>query len=83
MPLPPKTFTVFCQEASGHGTIWIDTVTLPEYNYEDVPIALIEEKAKEACREAWGYPPDGIDIHCMGIAEGDITIHMWDDSHME
>lgn len=65
-----NTYTAFCQQASGGGTIWI----------ENVEAADLEEAtavAKQACAEAWEYDPE--DVHVLGIAEGNVNILMWDD----
>lgn len=82
--MSPKTFTVFCQEDNGKGTIWIGTITLENYNWEDPPLDLITEKAIEQCADEWSYDDEEAKhIVCMGIAEGDVTILMWDDTHLE
>ena len=65
-----NTFTAFCQEKSGRGTIWIEAVKA--HNVEHA-IAV----AREECAEAWEKEPE--DIHVLGIAEGDITILHWED----
>ena len=82
--MPPKTFTVFCQHESGKGTIWISTITIEHYNYEDWPLALIEKRAIEQCADEWSYDEEEAQsIICMGIAEGDVHILSWDDTHLE
>lgn len=63
-------FTAFCQEVSGTGTIWIDTV---EAN--DTPGAIVT--ARKACAEAWDY--DEEDIHVLGIIAGDVQVLHWMD----
>lgn len=68
-----QTYTAFCQEASGTGTIWIDTVEA-----ESLDAAIISARA--ACAEDWGadiFAPE--DIHVLGVAEGDTTILYWRD----
>lgn len=67
-----NTYTAFCQDKSGTGTIWIDTVFTVEPDIELAKIA-----AAKACAEAWEYPLEA--IHVLGIAEGDVTIHYWQD----
>ena len=62
------TFTAFCQEAYGSGTIWISTVEA-----DDVLTAI--SLAREACAEDWDYDPE--DIHVLGIAAGDVEILHW------
>lgn len=68
-----QTYTAFCQEDTGEGTIWIDTV---EAESLDGAILL----AKVACAAEWGdefYEPE--DIRVLGIAEGDVKILYWSD----
>lgn len=68
------TFTAFCQEADGSGTIWISTVEV-----EDDNVLTAISLAREACAEDWDYDPE--DIHVLGIARGDVEICHWVDSH--
>lgn len=63
-------FTAFCQEASGEGTIWIDTV---EADSADAA----KDEARTKCAESWGYDP--LCIHVLGIAEGEVKIAFWED----
>lgn len=68
-----KTFTVFCSEADGQGTMWIDTVeaNLPT---EAMDLGLAK------CLENWGdeYGPD--DVVVRGVAEGSVNILYWEDN---
>lgn len=67
-----QTYTAFCQEATGEGTIWIDKV---EADSLDEAITA----ARAACLSDWGrqlYPED---IHVLGIAEGNVTVLYWSD----
>lgn len=65
-----NTYTAFCQQASGKGTVWIDTVGAAN---QDEAL----EVARAGCAHDWNCEPD--DIHVLGLAEGDINILMWDD----
>ena len=65
-------FTVFCQEAAGSGTTWIDSIEA----------ATKEEAADTAvvrCANDWEYSP--ADVRVLGIAEGDIKILYWEDAY--
>lgn len=64
------TFTVFCQDADGGGTIWIDGV---EADNKESAI----EQGRAACAEDWGFDVDN--VHCLGLAAGDVKILQWDD----
>lgn len=65
-----KTFTVFCREITGEGTIWISSVEA-----ESVDDA--KEIGREECAGDWCYDPE--DVHVLGVAEGDVNIIYWDD----
>lgn len=65
-----KSFTAFCQSADGTGTIWIDGVEA-----ENADAAVDAAVAK--CAAAWEVDAD--DVHCLGIAEGDVKILYWND----
>ena len=62
------TYTAFCREDSGLGTIWIDTV-----DADTLDEAL--KKACEACATAWGYEIETVE--CIGLAKGDVEIPYW------
>lgn len=64
------TFTAFCQQANGRGTIWIQAVEA-ETLEDAIPTAIND------CAEAWGYDPQA--VHCLGIAVGDVEILHWQD----
>ena len=73
------TFTVFCQQVGGGGTIHIDTVEA-----EDLDTAI--QAGREQCLADWNgeeSEPDApftlADIHCLGVAEGDVRILHWQD----
>lgn len=66
------TYTAFCQEKSGRGTIWISDV---EVDDDDVVLAI--EEAIEQCAHDWGCDVD--DVHCLGLIEGSVTPAHWDD----
>jgi len=65
-----QQFTGFCQETDGSGTIWIGQVWA-----EDLEAAQLE--AREMCAQDWGYEVE--QVHCLGIAEGNVTILHWED----
>lgn len=70
-----KTYTAFCQEASGEGTIWISSIEATDL--EDA-----KKVAKEMCLNDWNDDSDIYDtddIHVLGIAEGDVEIKHWED----
>lgn len=65
-----QTFTAFCQEAGGGGTIWIDQVQAesPE---------LAADLAAINCAADWEFEPDA--VHVLGIARGNVEILLWED----
>jgi len=67
---PLQTFTAFCQEAGELGTIWISQV-------EAVDALKAEDVAVAECAADWGYSMD--QVHCLGIAAGDVKILSWQD----
>jgi len=73
-----KTYTGFCQEADGTGTIWIGPVEA-----ESVNNAI--HAARVACGKDWNYGPGEDcfgtldDIHVLGIAEGTVSMLFWED----
>ena len=79
MNTPATTFTVFCQETSGGGTIHIASVEAA-----DLEAAIIA--SKQQCIDDWsvGSSPDESrwneeTVHCLGIAAGNIEILHWQD----
>lgn len=80
----PRAFTVFCQDETGSGTIWIDTV---EASNADAAALLGQQK----CAQDWGRyaedengeeDPETLDcesIHVLGVAAGDVKILHWED----
>lgn len=64
------TFTAFCQEDTGEGTIWIES-------FDSAGLEEAKEEAIALCAEAWGWPVER--IHLLGIAEGDVKILHWED----
>ena len=79
MNTPDTTFTVFCQEAGGGGTIHIASVEAA-----DLEAAIIA--GKQQCIDDWsaGSGPDESrwnpeTVHCLGIAAGNIKILHWED----
>ncbi len=76
IPVVP-TFTAFCQEAGGQGTIHIVAVEADEL--EDAITA-----AKQQCIADWSSHPDDNrwnmeTVHCLGVAAGDVEILHWHD----
>jgi hypothetical protein len=65
-----STFTAFCQEADGSGTIWIQAVQAADL--ESAKAVAIAE-----CAAAWEFEP--AQVHCLGIAAGDVEILHWED----
>jgi len=77
--LPVRTFTVFCQQADQLGTIYIDPV-----GAADLGSAILA--GREQCLADWNGGTSGAnapftldDIHCLGVAEGDVNILHWQD----
>lgn len=75
----PSVFTVFCQQANQLGTIHIDTVEAA-----DLDSAI--QAGHEQCLADWNGTTDPTDatfsledIHCLGVAEGNVTILQWED----
>lgn len=68
---PVQTFTAFCQEADGTGTIWIQQVKAET-------IADATAAARRDCAEDWGF--DVEQVHCLGLARGDCQIVHWEDA---
>lgn len=73
------TFTVFCQQADQLGTIHIDKVAAP-----DLESAI--QAGRQQCLADWNGGAEGADapftledIHCLGVAEGDVRILHWQD----
>ncbi len=75
--MTPSTFTIFCQQIDKIGTIHIDSVEA-----EDLASAILAGKIQ--CLNDWNAgsseaPFQLADIHCLGVAEGDIRILHWQD----
>ena len=77
--MSPSTFTVFCQQVDQLGTIHIDTVEAA-----DLDTAI--QAGREQCLADWNggasesnEPFTLEDIHCLGIAAGDVRILHWQD----
>lgn len=78
-----KTFTFWCQESSGEGTIYIGSLEAPDL--ETAKIQAVQE-----CCDEWNsgtseddpphYSPDN--VHLLGIAAGDVEILHWEDHCM-
>ena len=66
-----KTYTAFCQSADGTGTIWISAL-------EAACEVAAMTKARSQCADEWGYDID--DVHCLGLAAGDVDILHWCDA---
>ena len=68
-----KTYTAFCQESSGEGTIWIEAITVND----DDSIDQVALQAMKACADAWGG--DEEDVRCLGLLDGDCKVVHWED----
>ena len=73
------TFTVFCQQVDQLGTIHIDSV-----QSADLESAI--QAGREQCLADWNGCASGEDapftledIHCLGVAQGDVRILHWQD----
>jgi hypothetical protein len=73
------SFTVFCQEAGGNGTIHIDHIEAG-----DLEAAIIA--GKQQCIDDWSDRTTETDspwnmetVHCLGVAAGDVEILHWED----
>ena len=76
---PIPTFTVFCQETGGNGTIHIASV-------EAADLESAITTGKQQCIDDWsdGSTPDESrwtmeTVHCLGVAAGNIQILHWED----
>jgi hypothetical protein len=74
-----SNFTVFCQQADQLGTIHIDTVEAT-----DLDSAI--QAGRVQCLADWNgsaseseAPFTLEDIHCLGVAQGDVRILHWQD----
>ena len=73
-----RTYTAFCQQSDGRGTIWIDTVEVEDDPQDcDATIEAAKLAAREACANDWGWDFD--DVHCLGLAVGNVEIAEWED----
>ena len=79
MPPPSSTFTVFCKQSNGSGTIHIATVQAT-----DLAAAIIA--GKQQCIDDWSAGTSAEQsrwneesIHCLGVAAGNIEILHWED----
>ena len=73
------TFTVFCQQTDHFGTIHIDSV-------EALDLESAVQAGREQCLADWNGGASGSDapftledIHCLGVAKGDVRILHWQD----
>jgi len=86
-----RTYVAFCQESNGRGTIWISSIEVDAQSDRDSELQDAATQARYACAHDWDRylnedddsPLDISGIVCMGLAEGNVTIAMWDDSHLE
>ncbi|MGP9768295.1 hypothetical protein ACT3UM_21485 [Halomonas sp. AOP13-D3-9] len=87
-----RTYTAFCHATNGIGTIWIGTIEVPIEDYREDEQESATYQARCACARDWGRyidpesesPREDIcEIVCMGLAEGDVSMAMWNDSHLE
>ena len=70
------TFTVFCQESGGTGTIHIASV-------EAADLEAAITAGKQQCIGDWSTPEESRwneeTVHCLGVAAGNIEILHWED----
>jgi len=73
------TYTIFCQQADRPGTIHIDTV-------EAADLESAIQAGRGQCLADWNGGTTGPDasytledIHCLGVAEGDVRLLHWQD----
>ena len=78
IPVVPS-FTVFCQETGGNGTIHIDHI-------EAADLESAITAGKQRCIDDWsaglteGESPWNMEtVHCLGVAAGDVDILHWQD----
>jgi len=70
-----NTYTAWCQEAGGTGTIWISSFDRPPgETLESLRLLAIEK-----CAVDWDWSDRKEDIHCLGIARGEIDLIFWED----
>lgn len=67
--LQPR-FTVFCTEAGGATTTWIESVEAPDANEAAI-------RGRSACAEAWACAEDEVCV--MGVMEGEAHMVAWTD----
>ena len=65
-----NTYTVWCQDSSGTGAIWIGTV-----DADSVEGAM--EAGRSDCHEDWDGSIDA--IHVLGVAYSKVNILYWED----
>jgi hypothetical protein len=65
-----NTYTAFCQQTNGKGTIWVSTFQALDVN-EAIDLAIQE------CALDWEDLQTN--VHCLGIADGDVNLLHWDD----
>ncbi len=71
-PDPLPTFTAFCQQSTGGGTIHISSFEAP-----DLATAMIY--AKTQCLDDWGDAYNEENVHLLGVVAGDTNILHWED----
>ena len=83
-----RSYTAMCQQDNGHGTIWMQTIDVPQQEKREEELAAARIMARRMCAEDW-YGHDGVDIEplidsitCMGLLEGDVNVLFFDDSHI-
>lgn len=84
-----RSYTAFCHDSNGIGTIWIATVEVPIQDHREDEQQEAAYQARCECAKDWGRhidesPREDISkIVCMGLIEGDVSVAMWDDTHLE
>lgn len=65
-----NTYTAFCRDIDGEGTIWIEAVHADNLEHAG-------QVAREKCTADWNCDP--AHVECIGLAEGNVTILHWQD----
>lgn len=71
-----QIYTAFCTGVSDQATTWIQAIHVPNEPRSNLEMRAAQQ-AKQECAEAWGCELK--EVHCLGLAEGNIEIAYWDD----
>lgn len=82
VPAQTQTYTAFCEQDNGHGTTWIQGVTVDRQDSVAAEMDAARTEALRQCAVDWhGDEDDTHDTTCVGLIKGDADIVMWDDAH--